>query len=108
MSASKLDTSLTFGPFLVQSGGQRLTLPARAVRVHKNGIEFRSPSSFAPWTEMTLELEAPSDTRRIQATGVVVACSGDRHTGYQVSLVFTRLSAQSKARLDILASSYSM
>jgi hypothetical protein len=108
MSASKLDTSLTFGPFLVQSGGQRLTLPARAVRVHKNGIEFRSPSSFAPWTEMTLELEAPSDTRRIQATGVVVACTGDRHSGYQVSLVFTHLSAQSKARLDILASSYSM
>lgn len=108
MSASKLDTSLTFGPFLVQSGGQRLTLPAGTVRVHKNGIEFRSPDSFAPWTEMTLELEAPTDSRRIQATGVVVACTGDRHNGFVVSLVFTRLSAQSKARLDVLASSFSM
>ena len=66
MSASKLDTSLTFGPFLVQSGGQRLTLPARAVRVNKNGIEFRSPTSFAPWTEMSLELDAKFAARCLE------------------------------------------
>ena len=109
MSASKLNSNSTFGPFLVQSSGQRLTLAAGSVRVHKNGIEFKSGQSFIPWTEMTVELESPLDTTRIQAHGIVVACAGSRHEGFLVSMVFTQLSPQSQARLDILAAAgYSM
>ncbi len=108
MSASKLDTSIAFGPFAVQASGQRLTLPADSVRVHKNGIEFRTAAPFAPWTEMTIELETPLDTRRIQANGVVVACTGNRHSGFVVSMVFTHLSPQSQQRLQTLATGYAM
>jgi len=34
---------------------------------------------------------------------VVVACNGNRHGGYTVSMVFTSLSKQSQARLNLLA-----
>lgn len=88
--------------------GQRITLPAGSVRVHKNGIEFVSPEAFSPWMEMTVELETPVDNRRIEANGIVVACHGNRHTGFTVSMVFTNLSPQSQARLHTLATGYSM
>jgi hypothetical protein len=32
-----------------------------------------------------------------------VSCHGDRHDGYAVSMVFTSLSKQSQARLNLLA-----
>ena len=108
MSASKLTTSQAFGPFAVQCSGQRITLPAGSVRVHKNGIEFVSAEAFSPWMEMTVELETPVDNRRIEANGIVVACHGNRHTGFTVSMVFTNLSPQSQARLHTLATGYSM
>jgi hypothetical protein len=34
---------------------------------------------------------------------VVVACTGSRHGGYQVSMIFTGVSKQSQARLNTLA-----
>ncbi|HAM70347.1 MAG TPA: hypothetical protein DCM86_01740 [Verrucomicrobiales bacterium] len=108
MSASKLNTPEPAGPLLVRSLGQRLTLPTGSVRVHKNGIEFRSPEAFSAWTEMTVELETPEDERRIQANGVVVACAGNRHEGFTVSMVFTNLSPQSQARLHTLAAGFFM
>ena len=58
---------------------------------------------------MTVELESPLDTLRIQAHGVVVDCAGSWHEGFVVSMVFTQLSPQSQARLDTLAAAgYSM
>ena len=108
MSASKLNTPEPAGPLLVQFMGQRLTLPTGSVRVHKNGIEFRSPEAFSAWTEMTVELEAPEDERRIHANGIVVACNGNRHEGFTVSMVFTNLTPQSQARLQTLATGYFM
>jgi len=89
--------------------GQKLTLASGCVRVHKNGIQFKCRQEFQPWTEMTVELESPQDSDRIHAHGIVVACAGSRHAGYTVSMVFTQLSPQSKARLDSLAAAgYSM
>jgi hypothetical protein len=108
MSASKLNTPQPPGPFLVRFLGQRLTLPNGSVRVHKNGIEFRSPEAFSTWTEMTVELETPLDDRRIHANGIVVACNGNRHQGFTVSMVFTNLSPQSQERLHTLATGYFM
>lgn len=52
---------------------------------------------------MTVTLQSTRDTGRVHCTGVVVACSGDRHSGYTVSMLFTSLSKQSQARLNLLA-----
>jgi hypothetical protein len=38
---------------------------------------------------------------------VVVACDGNRHSGYAVSLLFMNLSRQSTEQLSALASAYS-
>jgi hypothetical protein len=36
---------------------------------------------------------------------VVIACTGTKHTGYHVSMVFTSLTKQAQARLSAMASS---
>lgn len=55
------------------------------------------------WTEMTVELELPG-TKSFACSGVVVACTGSRHTGHNVSLVFTSLSKQAQERLNDFSS----
>lgn len=52
---------------------------------------------------MTVELEIPG-TRSFSCTGVVVACSGNRHLGYSVSLLFTGLSEAAQQRLNDFSS----
>jgi hypothetical protein len=97
MSARRTSSTdlLAFEPTTTQC----LTLPAEAVRVRKNGIEFRSRDSFQPWTEMTLSLQRTGETKRIHCTGVIVACDGNPIQGYTVSMLFTNLTRQSQARL---------
>ena len=99
MSARKIDTSVLLQPVSIQAHTTRLDLPANAVRIRKNGIEFRSESPIPVWTEMTVAMQTPTDSRKVNFTGVVVACSGNRHAGYAVSLLFTSLSKQAQARL---------
>lgn len=89
----------------VEGKQTRLELSADAVVICKNGIEFSSPIPFNPWTEMTIALQSPRDGSRIQCCGVVIACTGSKHTGYYVSLVFTSLSKQAQTRLNSMASS---
>jgi len=103
MSARKLTTAEPFPAILAEATSTTLTLPASAVRIRKNGIEFRTKSPIQPWTEMTVHLQAPLETGKVHCTGVVVACDGNRHAGYLVSLLFTHLSKQSQARLDSIA-----
>jgi hypothetical protein len=105
MSAKKLD-SLDLSPrqhVNVESRHTRLDLSPDAVVIRRNGIEFRSAASFAPWTEMTVTLVSPRDHGKVHCNGVVVECRGSRHTGYVVSLVLTGLSRQSQERLNTLA-----
>ncbi len=78
---------------------QCLTLPTAAVHVRKNGIEFRNNHSIPAWTEMTVTLQGPNPARKVNFTGVVVACSGDRREGYLISMLFTHVSRLSQARL---------
>lgn len=52
---------------------------------------------------MTVALQSPRGEGRVNCNGVVIACSGNRHTGYHVSMVFTNLSKQAQARLSLLA-----
>jgi hypothetical protein len=87
----------------VEARQTRLCLSPDAVVIHKNGIEFRSAAPFSPWAEMTLTLQSPGGGGRIHCSGVVIACTGNRHTGYHVSMVLTGLSRQAQARLNTLA-----
>jgi hypothetical protein len=105
MSASKLDTSGAFKPVTVESRQIQLSLPSHAVRIHKNGIEFRSREPIPVWNEMTVALQSPGDRKKVNFNGVVVACNGNRHSGYLISLVITSLSRQSQERLQVLAQS---
>ena len=106
MSTSKLDTSGAFQPVTVHVQHTRLNVPASGVRIRKNGIEFRISAAIPTWTEMSVDLESPGNGKRLRCRGVVVACVGNRHTGYLVSMVFMKLSRQSQEHLNLLAYSH--
>ena len=52
---------------------------------------------------MTLTLQSPRDNGKVHCSGVVISCTGSKHAGYHVSMVFTGLSKQAQARLDTMA-----
>jgi hypothetical protein len=101
MSASKSKSDL-IRPLTVQSSTS-LSLAPNSFRIRKNGIEFSAATDIAPWTEMTVELEIPG-TRSFSCTGVVVSCTGTRHAGYNVSLLFTGLTESAQQRLNDFSS----
>ena len=103
MSARKIESAGPLQRVTVEARQTRLSLSPDSVIIHKNGIEFRSATPFASWTEMTMSLESPSGDGRVNCTGVVISCTGSKHTGYHVSMVFTGLSKQAQARLSTLA-----
>src|SRR5205807_408049 len=105
MSAKKIGAIDSFPLSQSASAQTRLSLPANAVVVHKNGIEFRAESPIATWKEMTIALESPFTIRKIHCTGVVVACSGNCQGGYNISMLFTHISKQSEDLLTFLSSS---
>ena len=100
MSARKISSiDSSKQPVTVQGRQSRLELSTDAVSVRKSGIEFRSPAPFNEWAEMTVSLTS-RDGSKVQCSGVVIACSGNRHVGFHVSLVFTSVSKQAQTRLD--------
>src|SRR5438128_12648981 len=103
MSTTKLDTSGVFEPVTVKSDRTTLSLPQAAVRFRKNGIEFRSPTPIPVWAEMTVSLQCAGETKKVNCTGIVVACEGNRQPGYAVSMLLMNLSRQSQERLNLLA-----
>ena len=103
MSTSKLDTSGVFHPITVHSQTRQLTLPGNQVAVRKNGLEFLATSPIPVWTELTVDLRSGPAGRPLRGTGVVVDCTGNRHTGYVVSLMFMNLSRHAQERLTELA-----
>lgn len=104
MSAGRADRRVS--PSGNDANSSTLSLSARAITIRKNGIEFRSARPLAPWTEMTLAIESSVENRRVTCRGVVVACEGNRHAGYQVSLLFLGLTPQVQQRLESLALSH--
>ena len=106
MSARKISSVDRLKQQVTIAGQQsRLELSAESVSVHKSGIEFRSPTPFSEWTEMTVAIASPRDGSKLQCNGVVTACSGNKHAGYRVSMVFTSLSKQAQAQLNSMARS---
>ncbi len=53
---------------------------------------------------MTVALQSPGGGK-LNCSGVVIACSGNKHAGYHVSMVFTSLSKQAQTRLNTMARS---
>lgn len=102
MSARKVG-SIGFQPVTLEARQTRLELSTDSVAVHKSGIEFRSPTPFTPWTEMTVALTSPNG--KLHCTGVVVNCSGNKHMGYRISMLFTSLTKQAQAQLNVMAQS---
>lgn len=102
MSASKISPSSPKSAHPDNSHHTSLDLAADEVYFRKNGIEFRSGSSLPVWTEMTVELHTQRG-EQVACTGVVVACSGNRHTGYLIAMVFTDMSPQHQRRMDEFA-----
>ena len=103
MSARRIESAGSLQNVTVEARQARLSLSPNAVILHKNGIEFRSATPFAPWTEMTMSLQSARDDGRLNCTGVVISCSGNKHAGYHVSMVFTCISKQAQARLSLMA-----
>ena len=55
---------------------------------------------------MTVSLQSPSQTRKLNCSGVVVACDGTRHAGYTVSMLFLSLTRQAQQDLNLLADAH--
>ncbi len=104
MSARKFGNINSFQqPITVEARQTRLELSPDALVIHNSGVEFRSPVPFNLWTEMTVALQSSNDDSPIQCSGVVIACSGNKHIGYHVSLLFTDVSKQAQSRLNSMA-----
>jgi hypothetical protein len=104
MSARKVNGSTFHDNVSVQGREAHLTLSADSVVILRSGIEFRSPTAFPAWTEMNLALRT-SANRVVNCSGVVISCSGNKHAGYHVSMIFTGMSKQAQERLGKLAQS---
>src|ERR1700683_1275112 len=96
MSARKAETT-SFE--LSQIPTKCLSLSADSVRIRKNGIEFHHEHPLTPWTEMTVTLQGPRDAKKVNFTGVIVECAGNREDGYEICMLFTHVSRLSQARL---------
>jgi hypothetical protein len=103
MTASKLDSSGTFGTIATESAHTRLLLRENQVVIRKNGLEFLSPTALPLWTEVQVDLHSTVAESPLQGMGVVVDCAGNRHTGYVVSLLLLHLTEQAQRRLQQLA-----
>ena len=106
MSAKKFVSGSTFDkPVTVVARQAKLELSADTVSIHKSGLEFRSPTPFNEWSEMTVTLQSPLDGSRFASNGVIVACTGNKHTGYHISMVFMGLSTETEKQLGTMARS---
>ena len=103
MSARKIANTVPLQNVTVEARQTHLSLSPNSVILHKSGIEFRSSISFSPWTEMTLTLQSPRDDSKVNCNGVVISCTGSKHAGYRISVVFTGISKQAQARLSQMA-----
>jgi hypothetical protein len=51
---------------------------------------------------MTVVIESKEDGR-INCSGVVISCTGNKHLGYHISMVFTGMTKQEQLRLGVMA-----
>lgn len=67
-------------------------------------MTFHSERRLAPWTEVEVEVEVPSDgqkPRAIRCSGIVVQCEASpRRAGYDITLLFLELNKRTMADLS--------
>ena len=96
MSARKLGSINSLHEQVTMEGRKaRLELSVESVSVHKNGIEFRSPTPFKEWTEMTMAISSRAQTAAMQRSRHRLFRQTHR---YRVSMIFAQLK-QAQARL---------
>jgi hypothetical protein len=100
MSARKAVNTNGFKHLTLVARESRLALSMNDVVFHKGGIEFRADKAFSPWTEITLSMSSPLGHGKLHCNGVVISCTGNRHQGYHVSVIFTSLSKQGEALMN--------
>jgi PilZ domain len=106
MSARKIGSVGALGQEVtVEARQASMTLSPEAVSIHRGGIEFRSEKPFPRWVEMTVTIQSPQDGATVNCTGVVVDCSGNKHAGYHISMVFTSMSKQAETQLTSMVHS---
>ena len=106
MSAKQIRSTGYLGNSVSVTGREvSLELPTDKVSVHKSGIEFHSSAPFDEWSEMTVTLQSPLDGSKLSCHGVVVACAGNKHAGYNISMLFTSMNAQAEKQLGAMARS---
>jgi hypothetical protein len=103
MSAGKLDRSNAFEPVVLHARQTLLSLSPEKIRVGKNGIEFQSSKPIKEYTEITLDIESPKNGSRFHCNGVVVSCKGNKHTGYNITVLFTGLTQGAEMQLNQIA-----
>jgi hypothetical protein len=104
MSAKKITGSGKLESSVTLAGREAtLDLAAEKVSIQKNGIEFRSPTPFTEWSEMTVSLQLPQDGSTLSCHGIIVACVGSKHAGYHVSVLFTRMTTEAEKQLGAIA-----
>jgi hypothetical protein len=54
---------------------------------------------------MTVTLQSSMDGSKLSCHGVVVACAGNKHAGYNVSMLFTSMTPQTERQLGVMARS---
>ncbi len=54
---------------------------------------------------MTVSIKSPLTGSQLSCHGVVVACSGTKHAGYNVSMIFTSMTPQAEKQLGAMARS---
>lgn len=102
MKSCKLDTSGIFDSAKATEKEMEFSLPTHSVQIGKSGISFLSAKAVPLWSELTLDLQSASQNEKIHCRGTVVDCSGNKHTGYVVSITFTGVSPVAQERLSHL------
>lgn len=103
MTTTKLGSASSVPTLAVEAGQIQLRLADHEVVVRKNGVEFLSTKPMPLWTEVTVNLESALANDSLRANGVVVDCTGNRHTGYTISVLFLELPLDSREHLRDLA-----
>ena len=113
MKAARADHSGVFSGVTLSLAKAPTMVQPQGLCVSEKGLTFRSGTRLAPWTEVDVELELPSEVpikcHRIHCKGVVVECRpAQASPGYDVTLLFIELGRRSLSELTKFSKLHSL
>lgn len=96
---ARLDTSYFESDSDDNGDGSFYLLKPGTFQVREAGLEFWSEKELEIYTELHLQVESPEDGSALQFSGVVVDCSGNKHCGFRVSLLYTSINPSTQLAL---------